>query len=95
MANANAAVAQPAETKPKMMIAIEHLDRANDHMNKSMAILSSVIFDLQKGADFIAQYRDSLVKTVEQAGGDVTASIEAQIRQFIPPSHRERQGSTE
>jgi hypothetical protein len=47
-----------------------------------------VIFDLQKGSDFIGRYRDSLIKTIEETGGDVTASIESQIRDFIPKTHR-------
>src|SRR5215469_802571 len=70
--------------KPKMMMAIEHLDAANSHMNSAMQVLSSVILDLQKGADFITRYRDSLIKTVEETGGDVKASIESQIQDFIP-----------
>ena len=70
--------------KPKMTIAIEHLDAAQSHMNKAMEVLSSVIFDLQKGADFIARYRDSLIKTVEDTGGNVAQAIESQIRDYIP-----------
>jgi hypothetical protein len=66
--------------KPKMLIAIEHLDSANSHMNSAMTVLSSVILDLQKGADFIARYRDSLIKSVEDSGGD----IESQIKEFLP-----------
>jgi hypothetical protein len=70
--------------KPKMMAAIDHLDSAATHMNQAMSVLSSVILDIQKGADFITRYRDSLVKTVEMSGGDVAQSIEAQIKDFLP-----------
>ena len=77
MANGN-------NVKPKMLIAIEHLDAANTHMNSAMSVLSSVILDLQKGADFITRYRDSLIQSVEESGGDIKGSIESQIREFIP-----------
>jgi hypothetical protein len=77
------------ELKPKMMIAIEHLDAANKHMNSAMQVLSSIIFDLQKGADFITRYRDSLIKSVEESGGEV--SIEEQIRDFIPQRLRKEE----
>jgi len=73
------------DMKPKMLQAIEHLDAANSHMNSAMSVLSSVILDLQKGADFITRYRDSLIKTVEETGGDVKQSVESQIREYIRP----------
>jgi hypothetical protein len=75
-----------SDLKPKMQVAIEHLDQAGTHMNKAMTVLSSIILDLQKGADFITQYRDSLFKTLEDAGGN--ASIESQMKEFIPRRHR-------
>jgi hypothetical protein len=77
------------ELKPKMLMAIEHLDAANNHMNSAMQVLSGIIFDLQKGADFITRYRDSLVKSVEATGGEVT--IEEQIRDFIPQRLRKEE----
>ena len=77
------------DLKPKMMYAIEHLDAANNHMNSAMNVLGSVIHDLQKGADFIARYRDSLIKTVENTGGNTTQAIESQIRDFIPKRVRD------
>jgi len=70
--------------KPKMMFAIEHLDSSIAHLNSAMEVLSSVILDLQKGADFVTKYRDSLIKTVEETGGNMTQAIESQIRDFIP-----------
>jgi hypothetical protein len=70
--------------KPKMLLAIEHLDAANSHMESAMNILSSIIMDWQKAADFIVNYRNSLVRTVEETGGDVRQSIESQFREFIP-----------
>jgi hypothetical protein len=81
--------ARPVENKkPRMAIAIEHLDHAHGHINRAMQVLSSIILDLQRGADFIGGYRDSLIKTVDDAGGDVEAAIESQIREFIPKSYR-------
>jgi hypothetical protein len=85
-------MAEETPIKPKMQIAIEHMDRAYEHMNKAMSVLSSMVFDLQKGADFIARYRDSLIKTLEETGGDVQPSIEAQIRDFIPKRSSESGG---
>ena len=97
MANVTFAEKQPTElpSRPKMQIAIEHLDHAHQHMNQAMTVLSSVVFDLQKGADFIGRYRDSMIKTLEQTGGDVTASVENQIREFIPKSYRPPQQAEE
>jgi len=78
----------PPPRRPKMYAAIEHLDAAHDHMIKAMNVLASVTLDWQKAADFIATYRNSLVETVETAGGDVGASIEHEIRDFIPKNYR-------
>ena len=75
---------QVSNSKPKMMYAIEHLDAANTHMEQAMSVLSSIILDWQKAADFLVNYRNSLIKTVEETGGDVTPSIESQIRDYIP-----------
>lgn len=76
------------QVKPKMQVAIEHLDNAFTELNQAMTVLSSVVFDIQKGADFVARYRDSLIKTIEETGGDVTKSIEGQIRDYIPKGTR-------
>jgi hypothetical protein len=80
------------ELKPKMLMAIEHLDSANKHMNSAMQVMSGIIFDLQKGADFIVRYRDSLIKSVEASGGEAT--IEEQIRDFIPQRLRKEEPET-
>jgi hypothetical protein len=72
-----------------MQIAIEHLDQACAHVNEALIVLSSVCFDLQKGADFIARYRDSMIKTLQETGGDVDAVFEAQIKEFIPKKYQQ------
>jgi hypothetical protein len=77
------------DTKPKMLMGIEHLDAAISHLNSSMNVFSSVIHDLQRGADYLLRYRDSLVKTIEDSGGDATQAIESQIREFIPKRLRD------
>jgi hypothetical protein len=77
------------DLKPKMLIAIEHLDAASSHMNSAMQVLSGIIFDLQKGTDFINKYRDSLIKSVETSGGSV--NIEDEIRDFLPKRLREQE----
>jgi hypothetical protein len=82
MANGN-------DVKPKMLIAIEHLDSANSHMNSAMQVLSSVILDLQKGADFITRYRDSLVRSFEDSGGGHAQAVESQIKDFLPKRLRD------
>ena len=89
MAEASA-IRQPSEipSRPKMVVVIESLDAAQGHMHHATRVLSSMIMDLEKGADFIGQYRDSLIKTIETTGGDVTASIESQIKEFIPKNYR-------
>jgi len=71
------------EVKPKMMMAIDHLDAANASMNSAMSVLSSIVLDLQKGADFLVRYRNSLIKTVELSGGDMGQAVESQIKDYI------------
>jgi len=71
------------EVKPKMMMAIDHLDAANNSMNNAMQVLSSIVLDLQKGADFLVRYRNSLIKTVELSGGDMGQAVESQIKDYI------------
>src|SRR6516162_6633576 len=85
-----ATIRQPGElpSRPKMVVVIEHLDAAQAHMHEATRKLSSIIMDLEKGAEFIGGYRDSLIKTIETVGGDVTASIESQIKEFIPKNYR-------
>jgi hypothetical protein len=47
-----------------------------------------MILDLEKAAEFLGKYRDSLIKTIEDSGGDVKASIESQIKEFVPKQFR-------
>jgi hypothetical protein len=74
--------------RPRMTIAIEHLDQAQGHMNQVSKVLASMILDLEKCSDFIGRFRDSLIKTIDETGGDVQASIESQIADFIPKNYR-------
>jgi len=92
MATVTATTDRPAElpSRPKMIIVIEHLDSAQAHMHQATRVLSSMILDLEKGADFIGRYRDSLIKTIEETGGDVEQAVEHQIRDFIPKILRPR-----
>jgi hypothetical protein len=71
-----------------MTIAIEHLDQAQGHMNQVSKVLSSMILDMEKASDFVGRFRDSLIKSVEETGGDTQASIESQIADFIPKNYR-------
>ena len=74
--------------RPRMTIAIEHLDQAQGHMHQVSKVLSSMILDLEKASDFIGRFRDSLIKTIEETGGDVQASIESQITDYVPKNYR-------
>ena len=74
--------------RPRMTIAIEHLDQAQGHMHQVSKVLSSMILDLEKASDFIGRFRDSLIKTIEETGGDVQSSIEHQIADFVPKNYR-------
>ena len=89
MADAQA-IRQPSEipARPKMVVVIEHLDAAQAHTQQATRVLSSMILDLEKAGDFLGRYRDSLIKTIEETGGDVQASIESQIKEFIPKNYR-------
>jgi hypothetical protein len=84
------AIRQPSEipSRPKMVVVIEHLDTAQAHMHQATRVLSSMILDLEKGADFIGRYRDSLIKTIEETGGDVAAAVEGQIKDYIGSKYR-------
>ena len=77
--------------RPRMTIAIEHLDQAQEHMNAVSKVLSSMILDMEKASDFVGRFRDSLIKTIEETGGDVQASIESQIADFVPKNYRSPQ----
>jgi hypothetical protein len=79
---------QGQTNRPRMSIAIEHLDHAQAHMNQVSKVLSSMILDMEKASDFVSRFRDSLIKTIEETGGDVQASIESQIADFIPKNYR-------
>jgi hypothetical protein len=79
--------------KSKWHGVIDHMAAAEQHMGEAMNLLSLINFDLQKGADFIRRYKESLIKTITESGGEVEqASVEEQIRDFIPKAlHREAQ----
>ena len=85
----------PVVDKPKLVIAIEHLDAANTHMERAMGVLNSVILDWQKASSFILQYRDSLIKSIEDTGGgDIYAQVETLVhREFAPKKVREQDAS--
>ena len=78
--------------KPKVQVVIEHLDHAAAHLNEAGRKLAAVVMDIEKGADWIAQYRDSMIKALEETGGDVAPAIESQIRDFIPKHLRNGDG---
>ena len=74
--------------RPKMLIVVEALDAAQGSMQHAIQVLFSMIKDLEKGSDWIAGFRDSLLRTVEQSGGDIAAILENDIKQYIGNKHR-------
>lgn len=71
--------------RSKMLSALDHLNASHHHLSEAMNLFSMINFDLQKGADYIARYRDMLVNAVEASGGKVEAeSVEEQIKEFLP-----------
>ena len=76
-------------SKPRMQVAIEHLDQAHGHMSQVSRVLSSMILDLEKATDFISRFRDSMIKSLDEVGGDVQGSIETQIKDYLPPKYKE------
>jgi hypothetical protein len=82
--------------KSKWQYVIDHMDAAHKHMGEAMNALSLINFDLQKGADFIARYRESLIKTIHEAGGEIEqSSVEEAIRDYVPKAiQRERVDET-
>ena len=80
---------QQIQHKPRMQIVIEHLDLAYEHANQAIQILATMSFELQKGADFFAAHRDAMLKTLEEAGGDIDFAIEAKIKEFIPKKYKQ------
>jgi hypothetical protein len=71
--------------KSKWHGVIDHMAAAEQHMGEAMNLLSLINFDLQKGADFIRRYKESLIKTITESGGEVEqGSVEEQIRDYIP-----------
>ena len=48
-----------------------------------------MILDLEKATDFISRFRDSMIKSLDEVGGDVQGSIETQIKDYLPPKYKE------
>jgi hypothetical protein len=77
--------------KSKWHGVIDHMAAAEHHMGEAMNLLSMINFDLQKGADFIRRYKESLIKTITESGGEIEqGTVEEQIKEFIPKAlHRD------
>jgi hypothetical protein len=69
--------------KPKLQIVIEDIDLAVGYINHAVSKLSAIGFDLQKGSDWLGNYRDSMIKAIADTGGDVAATIEHQFRDYV------------
>jgi hypothetical protein len=83
----------PADRAPsRWQGVIDHLNASHAHLGQAMDILSTITFDLQRGADFIMKYRDSLINAIEANGGRIEqGSVEQQIADFLPKRMRDEQ----
>jgi hypothetical protein len=70
-------------TRPRMVLVIEALDNSYEWANRAGKILASMVLDVEQHADKIGHFRDSLIKTMEQTGGDIGMAVEQQIRDFV------------
>jgi hypothetical protein len=77
-----------AVTRPKMIVVIECLDQAYEYANRAGQHLAAMTLDVEQLADRLGHFRDSLIKSLEQSGGDVGAAVESQIREFVGQNQR-------
>ena len=82
--NGDNARPQP-QRQPRLQAAIHEVDTAIQALLKVTQIFSTIAFDAQKIADGLQHTRDSWVKTLGEAGGEIEQEpIEEHIRDFIP-----------
>jgi hypothetical protein len=74
--------------RPKVLVGIEHLDHAVGHISAASRVFASVALDLEQRANYMGSYRDSIIKAVEETGGDIGAAVESQIREFVGANQR-------
>jgi hypothetical protein len=74
--------------RPKVLVGIEHLDHAVGHISAASRVFASVALDLEQRASYMGSYRDSMIKAVEETGGDIGAAVESQIREFVGANQR-------
>ena len=75
-------------SKPKLVEVIECLDAAESHLHQANNKLSAIIMGIEKLSDHIHRFKESFIKTVAESDGDIQASIEHQIKEFIPKNYR-------
>jgi len=77
--------------RPRMVIVIECLDNACGWANRAAKHLAAMTLDVEQYADKLGHYRDSLIKTVEDTGGDIKQAVEGQIADFLQEKYRSPQ----
>ena len=85
----------PKNNRPRMLAVIECFDTAFEAMTRANQILGSIMLDIEKGSDWMVKFRDGLIATVEEAGGDVAQAVEGQIRDFIGNKKYQQPQTTE
>ena len=86
---AEATARQPEmPSKPKLVEVIECLDAAESHLHQANNKLSAIIMGIEKLSDHIHRFKESFIKTVAESDGDIQASIEHQIKEFVPKNYR-------
>jgi hypothetical protein len=79
---------EPAISRPRMVLVIEALDNAYSWANQAAKYLAAMTLDVEQHSDKLGHFRDSLIKTMEQTGGDIGAAVEGQIREFVGNNQR-------
>jgi hypothetical protein len=82
---------QTKEQRSKFQMVLDHMRDARSSMTAAAQVLSNLVFDLQKGEDWIHGFELTLIKTIEDSGG--TVDVEAEIKEFIPKSYRRPEGT--
>lgn len=72
-------------SKSRFQIILDDLNEAHRRMDHAAHLFSTLIFDIEKGMNFIDKFRHDLTAAIQETGGTVIASdIEQQIAEFIP-----------
>lgn len=80
---------QQGERPSRFQSMIEHLTHASNHVEEALNIVSTLNHDLSRANNFLINFRDTLVRTITDNGGEAVENIETQIRDFLPKALRQ------